>query len=69
MPVVEVAGPPPNVEGWYPPTLANPLAVYIVSAPLGQTRPGEAGIDEAPQDGRVYARCRGQWVPIGVQQD
>jgi hypothetical protein len=30
LPVTQVAGPPPNVEGWYPPTVESPLPVYIV---------------------------------------
>jgi hypothetical protein len=74
VPVVQVAGPPPNVQGWYPPTTANPLAVAVVSGPATtEQQPGEpevrqAGIDEAPQDGRVYARRNGQWVAIGGQQ-
>jgi hypothetical protein len=68
LPVTQVAGAPPNVQGYYPPTVDNPLPVYIVSGAVGATQtPEPSGIGEPPDDGRVYARKHGAWVPIGVQ--
>jgi hypothetical protein len=64
LPVVEVAGPPPNVEGWYPPTVDNPLPVYIVTMAGAEIR---QIVEDAPHDGRVYGRRNGAWVAIGVQ--
>jgi hypothetical protein len=73
LPVVEIKGKsPPKVEHYFPPTVDNPLPVYIVHGnpdKPGQTPAGRAIIEDAPHDGRVYARCRGEWVPIGVQQE
>jgi hypothetical protein len=70
LPVVEVTAVPPAVEHWYPPTVDNPLPVYIVARAGAEARPaGEVILEDAPHDGRVYARRNGEWVPIGVQQD
>jgi hypothetical protein len=70
LPVVEVTNTPPNVRHWYPPTVDDPLPVYIVTGARVATFPAEpAPIEDAPHDGRVYARRNGEWVPIGVQQD
>jgi hypothetical protein len=70
LPTVQVAGPAPNVDGWYPPTTNNPLPVVIVTRAAAEARPaGEVILEDAPHDGRLYARRNGEWVPIGVQQD
>ena len=70
LPVVEVAGTPPNVDTWYPPTVDNPLPVYVVTGTLRtEAQPAVQYIEDAPHDGRVYARKDGQWVPIGVISD
>jgi hypothetical protein len=55
-PVVVRAGVPPDVDDWYPPTILDPLPVVFVAR--------RAGIEDAPQDGRIYGRCNGRWVPI-----
>jgi hypothetical protein len=65
-PIIQRAGDPPNVQGWYPPSITNPLPVYFVTRRAGPTR---AGIEDAPQDSRVYGRCNGRWVAIDVQPD
>ena len=42
LPVVQVAGPPPNVQGHYPPTVDNPLAVYVVPSGTPSANPQPA---------------------------
>jgi hypothetical protein len=82
LPVVQVTAQPPNVQHYYPPTVDNPIPVYVVRGnlvvdprPAAPEQPAERPpdarqyIEEAPQDGRVYARRNGQWVPIGVMSD
>jgi hypothetical protein len=69
LPTVQVAGTPPNVDTWYPPTVNNPLPVVVVTRAATTNEFVEAAlIEDAPQDGRLYARCNGAWVPIGVQE-
>jgi hypothetical protein len=70
LPVTQVAGEPPNVEGWFPPTVDNPLPVYIVTTLTADVagRGSVAIVEDAPRDGRIYARKDGAWVAIGVQE-
>jgi hypothetical protein len=70
LPVIEIKGrEPPKVERYFPPTADNPLPVYIVHGKPDHPVAAEMGIEDAPHDGRVYARRNGAWVPIGVQQE
>jgi hypothetical protein len=73
LPVIEIKGAsPPKVEHYFPPTADNPLPVYIVHGKPDKPEQGPAEpapLEDAPRDGRIYARRNGEWIPIGVQQE